>query len=142
MTKRILAITFLIMASFFVACGSDEQPAPQVGNMSNAPKSVAIVQVEPFTAPESSVINAEKAKLYAKASAGLLELGVTWSDRIDKAPEVEKLQILNAYNVARDQLCARIGLAGIAEYNWITTVALPDVKNKAVFEGVGVKVGN
>jgi hypothetical protein len=44
--------------------------------------------------------------------------------------------------VARDQLCARVGLAGIAEYNWITTVALPDPKNKATFEAAGLKTNN
>jgi hypothetical protein len=46
---------------------------------------------------------------------------------------------LNAYNVARDQLCARVGLAGIAEYNWITSVALPDPQNTAVFEAAGLR---
>lgn len=131
-----------MLASFFVACGDEEQAVPQVEQQADAQKSVAIVQVEPFTAPESSLINAEKAKFYAKASAGLLELGTTWSERIEKAPETEKVQILNAYNVARDQLCARIGLAGIAEFNWITTVALADPKNKAVFEAAGIKVSN
>ncbi|MCQ2123998.1 MAG: hypothetical protein MJZ25_07410 [Fibrobacter sp.] len=143
MSKRILAITFLIIASFFIACTEEEQVKPQMEQLQvQTPKSVPIVQVDAFTAPASSVINAEKAKFYARASAGLMELGFRWSDRIDRAGEAEKIQILNAYNIARDQLCARIGLAGIAEYNWITTVALPDPKNKAVFESVGVKTNN
>ena len=77
-----------------------------------------------------------------KASAALVELGVRWSERIDKANDTEKIQILNAYNVARDQLCARVGLAGIAEYNWITTVAVPDPKNKATFEAAGMRTAN
>jgi hypothetical protein len=68
-----------------------------------------------------------------------VELGVRWSERIDKANDTEKIQILNAYNVARDQLCARVGLAGIAEYNWITAVAVPDPKNKATFEAAGMR---
>lgn len=139
MSKRVLAITFLIIASFFIACSEDEQVTPQVQMPAAAPKSVPIVQVEAFTAPASSVIDAEKAKYYAKASAGLMELGFRWSERIDKAGEADKVQILNAYNVARDQLCARVGLAGIAEFNWITNVALPDPKNKAVFESIGLK---
>ena len=75
-----------------------------------------------------------------KASAALVELGVRWSERIDNANDTEKIQILNAYNVARDQLCARVGLAGIAEYNWITKVALPNPKNKATFEAAGLKI--
>jgi hypothetical protein len=78
--------------------------------------------------------------MYVKASAALLELGVSWTDRIEKAQDNEKVQILNAYNVARDQLCARVGLAGIAEYNWITEVALKDEGNKAAFEAAGLKI--
>ena len=107
---------------------------------SSAPKSVPIVKVDAFTAPTSSEISAEKARFYVKASAALVELGVRWSERIDNANDTEKIQILNAYNVARDQLCARVGLAGIAEYNWITKVALPDPKNKATFEAAGLKI--
>lgn len=110
---------------------------------SSAPKTAPIVKVDSFTAPATSVITAEKAKYYVKASAALVELGVRWSERIDKAAnDTEKIQILNAYNVARDQLCARVGLAGIAEYNWITKVALPDPKNKATFENAGLKTAN
>jgi chorismate-pyruvate lyase len=78
--------------------------------------------------------------LYVKASAALLELGVSWTDRIEKAQDNEKVQILNAYNVARDQLCARVGLAGIAEYNWITEVALKADDNKLTFESAGMKI--
>lgn len=145
--KKILGITFLAVVSFFVsanlvACGEQEEVVPQIVTQSVSPKSQPIVEVTSFTAPSSSVINSEKAKLYAKASAALVELGFRWSERIDKAPIAEKVQILNAYNVARDQLCARVGLAGIAEYNWINSVALHDPKNKATFESVGVKTAN
>lgn len=143
MSKRILAITFLIIASFFVACSEEQGDTPEMAQMQViTPKSQPIVQVNAFTAPSSPEITAEKARLYAKASAGLVELGFRWSERIDKAADTEKVQILNAYNVARDQLCARVGLAGIAEYNWITNVALPNEKNKATFENAGVKLPN
>ena len=74
-----------------------------------------------------------------KASAALVELGVSWSKKIEEAKEGEKVQILDAYNVARDQLCARIGLAGIAEFNWITEVALPNPRNIPFFEAAGLK---
>lgn len=133
-----------IVAVSFTACGDDvQQDTPQMDQVQSVtPKTQPIVKVDAFTAPSSSVITAEKAKLYAKASAGLVELGFRWSERIDKANDSEKVLILNAYNVARDQLCARVGLSGIAEYNWITTVALPDPKNKATFESVGVKTNN
>lgn len=141
MLKRILTVSLLAIVSFFVSCSQEEQVTPDiVANQSAVPKSVPIVQVDAFTAPSSSVVTADQAKRYAKASAALIELGVRWTDRIDKAQDAEKVQILNAYNVARDQLCARVGLAGIAEYNWITSVALPNPQNKATFEAVGVQV--
>ena len=137
-----------MIASFFVAatvtaCDSEEQSVPEMSQVqTSTPKSVPIVKVDAFTAPTSSEITADKARIYVKASAALVELGVRWSERIDNANETEKIQILNAYNVARDQLCARVGLAGIAEYNWITKVALPDPKNKAHFEAAGLKTNN
>ena len=125
MSKKILAILVLATASFFVACNQEEKVTPEVIQAKvAAEKSAPIVKVEQFQAPESTVITVEKAKQYVKASAALVELGVTWSEKIDKADDSEKVQILNAYNVARDQLCARVGLAGIAEFNWITAVAL------------------
>jgi hypothetical protein len=148
MSRRILKAALLMIASFFVAplfvaCDTDEQNVPEMNQMqSSAPKTVPIVKVDAFTAPASSEISSDKAKLYAKASAALVELGVRWSEKIDNASDTEKIQILNAYNVARDQLCARVGLAGIAEYNWITTVALPDPKNKETFEAAGLRTSN
>ena len=143
MSKRILAISILAIASFFVACNDDDANMPQMQQVqSNLPKSVPIVNVDPFTAPAEPVVTQDQANKYVKASAALVELGVRWSERIDNANETEKIQILNAYNVARDQLCARVGLAGIAEYNWITKVALPDPKNKATFESAGLKTNN
>ena len=88
-----------------------------------------------------STITVERALIYAKASNGLVELGVKWSERIDNAKDFEKIQILNAYNVARDQLCARAGLqGGIAEFDWITNVAMKNLDNKLVFEKAGFKV--
>lgn len=143
MSKRILAISILAIASFFVACSQGDETTPDMMKaQASAPKSLPIVTVDEFTAPASPVITEDQAKRYAKASAALVELGVKWSEKIDKATDGEKVQILNAYNVARDQLCARVGLAGIAEYNWITTVALPNEQNKATFEAAGVKTAN
>lgn len=141
MSKRILTISILMLTSFFVSCSQDKaEKQAQQQAVVTAPKVEAIVKVEPFNAPASPAINEDKAKMYVKASAALLELGVSWTDRIEKAQDNEKVQILNAYNVARDQLCARVGLAGIAEYNWITEVALKDEGNKAAFEAAGLKI--
>ena len=118
MSKRILAISILAIASFFVACNDDDANMPQMQQVqSNLPKSVPIVNVDPFTAPAEPVVTQDQANKYVKASAALVELGVSWSKKIEEAKEGEKVQILDAYNVARDQLCARIGLKGIAEYN-------------------------
>lgn len=148
MSRRILKVALLMVASFFVApslvsCDKDEENVPEINQLqAPKPKAVPIVTVEQFTAPATTAISLDKAKLYVKASAALVELGVTWSKKIDQASDIEKVQILNAYNVARDQLCARIGLAGIAEYNWMTASAVPDPKNKAIFEEAGLKPNN
>ena len=140
MSKKILAILVLATASFFVACNQEEKVTPEIIQAKvAAEKSAPIVKVDEFVAPENTVITLDKAKQYVKASAALVELGVTWSEKIDKADDSEKVQILNAYNVARDQLCARVGLAGIAEYNWITAVALPNPQNIPTFEAAGLK---
>ena len=134
-------ISVLILTSFFVSCSKDKaEKQAQQQAVVTVPKVEAIVKVEPFNVLESPVISEEKAKLYVKASAALLELGVSWTDRIEKAQDNEKVQILNAYNVARDQLCARVGLTGIAEYNWITEVALKADDNKLTFESAGMKI--
>jgi len=142
MSKKVLVISLLAIASFFVACNESKAPAAKsTTQQAAAPKSQPIVSVLPFTAPAKSNITVEKANIYAKASNGLVELGISWSERIDNAKDFEKVQILNAYNVARDQLCARAGLqGGIAEYDWITNVAMKNPENKFVFEKAGFKV--
>jgi len=141
MSKKILVISILAIASFFVACDSDNTEVKATSQQVTLPKSQPVVSVLPFTAPAKSIITVEKANVYAKASNGLIELGVRWSERIDNAKDFEKVQILNAYNVARDQLCARAGLqGGIAEYDWITNVAMKNPENKLAFEKAGFKI--
>ena len=140
MSKRILAISILAIASFFVGCFEEDTDKPDMQQVQAiVPKSVPIVSVDQFTAPAEPIITQDQAHKYVKASAALVELGVSWSKKIEEAKEGEKVQILDAYNVARDQLCARIGLAGIAEYNWITEVALPNPRNISKFEAAGLK---
>ena len=121
-------------------CGSDgsENLTPDLPSK-NAQVSQTPITVPKFTAPQSSAINANKAKQYVNASAALLLLGEEWSEKIEKAQGEEKVIILENYEKAREQVCSRVGLAGIAEYNWITTVALPNAQNKAAFEAAGVK---
>ena len=140
MSKKILAISLLAVASLFVSCDSKDD-TKAANTQAVMPKSKPILDKIPFTAPAKSTITVEKAGFYAKASNGLVELAVKWSERIDKAKDTEKLQILNAYNVARDQLCIRAGLkSGIDEYNWITNVAMKNPENKAAFEKAGFKM--
>ena len=141
MSKKILVISLLAIASFFVSCDSNNTESASNNQPVVLPKSQPVVPVLPFTPPAKSVITVEKANVYAKASNGLIELGVRWSQRIDNEKYFEKVQILNAYNVARDQLCARAGLqGGIAEYDWITNVAMRNPENKLAFEKAGFKV--
>ena len=141
MSKRILTILLLAAASLLISCGSKDSDAKAASAQIPMPKPKAILEKVPFTAPAKSTITAEKAGFYAKASNGLVELAVKWSERIDKAKDFEKVQILNAYNVARDQLCIRAGLkSGIDEYNWITNVAIKNPENKSVFEKAGFKI--
>ncbi len=144
MSKRIFYFFVLTVVSFFVGCSQQDKVSEQViQEQAKAPKAQPIVEVKAFKAPASTEISVEKAKMYVKASASLVELGNKWSQRIDKASDLEKVQILNAYNVARDQLCARIGLeGGIAEFDWITDNALKNVKNIDAFEKAGLKISN
>lgn len=140
MSKKILTILLLAVASLFVSCGSKDD-AKTANTQVAMPKPKPILDKVPFTAPAKSTITIEKANFYAKASNGLVELAIKWSERIDKAKDFEKVQILNAYNVARDQLCIRAGLkSGIDEYNWITNVAMKNPENKSVFEKAGFKI--
>ena len=77
MSKRILAISILAIASFFVACSQGDETTPDmIKAQASAPKSLPIVTVDEFTAPASPVITEDQAKRYAKASAALVELGV------------------------------------------------------------------
>lgn len=142
MSKRVVKFFVLTIASFFISCSQNDKVSDQViEEQAKAPKAQPIVEVKSFVPPASTKISVEKAKMYVKASASLVELGNRWSQRIDKASDLEKVQILNAYNVARDQLCARIGLeGGIAEFDWITDNALKNVDNMDAFEKAGLKI--
>ena len=75
-----------------------------------------------------------------RSRAALILLGEEWSEKIEKAKGEERLIILKNYEKARDQVCSRIGLAGLAEYNWITNVAVKDSSNADVFAKAGLKL--
>ena len=100
----------------------------------------APVSVTTFTENASSAIDEKKAQQYANASAALILLGEEWSSKIEQAQGEQKVAILQNYDEARDQVCSRVGLAGIAEYNWITNVAAKDSSNADSFAKAGIRL--
>ena len=131
-------LVLLVSSLTIIAC--QEEPADDVALPKTQVKVGAQVAVPPFETPKNSSIDITKARAYAAASSALVILGGQWSARIEKASDEDKIRILDAYDKARDQVCARIGLAGIAEFNWITTVAMADSSNSDVLSKAGIKV--
>lgn len=140
MTKHILIITALLASLLLVSCNQDEELTPSIPEVSIEKKNVP-VPVASFTPPPSqTVITLEKAKKFVDASAGLVLIGAKWSEEIEKATDQEKLKILNAYNLAREQVCAKVGLAGLAEYQWLAEVATKNPQNEAVLKEAGFRL--
>lgn len=143
MKTKVSLITLLLVSFLcFLACNESDDLTP---DMPQADKAATVkpgqtVEIPKFTVPTNTNIEALKARQYADASVALVLLGQQWSLRIDKASDQEKIKILSAYEKARDQVCAKVGLAGIAEYNWITTVAMNNDDNQDIFAKVGIKV--
>ncbi|MFA6341272.1 MAG: hypothetical protein WCX75_00285 [Fibrobacteraceae bacterium] len=143
MKTKVSLIAMLLVSSFcFLACNEDDDLTPDMphANKATTVNAGQMVEIPKFVAPTNANINALKARQYADASVALVLLGQQWSLRIEKAPDQEKIKILSAYERARDQVCANLGLAGIAEYNWITTVAMNSEDNQDLFAKVGIKV--
>lgn len=142
MMVRILGIaTFVIISSFFVSCNSEEDLKPTLPTAKSAVDTKKPLSSEEFKPPAANiVITVDKAKKYASASEGLLILGEQWSEKIEKAPDQEKIEILKSYTKAQEQVCLRVGLAGMAEYNWLDSVAIKNSANAKVFEEAGVKL--
>lgn len=130
------------MASFFIliACGADQSESftPSLPKQ-DAKKQVAPISVAKFVAPKTSLIGEKKAGQYLNAVAALVMLGEEWSLKIEQAQGDEKILILQNYEKAKEQVCIRVGLSGLDEYNWITNVALKDAGNAEVFAKVGIK---
>lgn len=139
--KRVFRIMVLaIVSSFFIACGEESELTPQMPTVSKAAKAAVEKKPEKFTAPEATAkIEVEKARQYVNASAALLLLGEQWSGRIEKASDEEKAAILAEYANAQNQVCSRVGLLGMDEYNWLDTIALKNTANAEAFKQAGVK---
>ena len=139
MNNKLFAFLFLLASSLFIfGCGSDkaDELTPDLP-AKTASIVTAPITVPNFVTPQNSSINENKAKQYVNASAALILLGEEWSEKIEKAKGEERLK---NYEKARDQVCSRIGLAGLAEYNWITNVAVKDSSNADVFAKAGLKL--
>ena len=110
-------------------------PPPPSGSALGQP-----VKPVAFSEPASTAISVEKARQFADASAALALLAQQWSTRLEKASDVEKVQIGQSYTQAREQLICKLGLAGNAEFLWIQSKALADPSNRDIFAQAGVKV--
>ena len=142
MNNKLFAFLFLLASPLLIfECGSDkaDELTPDLP-AKTASIVTAPITVPNFVTPQNSSINENKAKQYVNASAALILLGEEWSEKIEKAKGEERLIILKNYEKARDQVCSRIGLAGLAEYNWITNVAVKDSSNADVFAKAGLKL--
>lgn len=139
---RLLGIaTIVLCSSFFVSCSSETELKPDLPSNQSAVNSKKPLSSETFKVPEANkFITVDVAKKYVSASEGLLLLGEQWSEKIEKAADSEKLEILASYAKAQEQVCLKIGLAGMAEYNWLDTVATKNKLNAKVFEEAGVKL--
>ncbi len=143
MLMRFIPVVALIVgASFFVSCSSDEvELKPVLPQQGQGPVSKKGHSSADFKAPSASeTISLEKAKLYVRATEGLLILASNWSSKIENAKDQEKLEVLGNYNEARERLCIQIGLMGFAEYNWLDSVAIKNPANAKTFESAGVKI--
>lgn len=130
------------VASFFVlaGCGADQSESltPSLPRQ-DAKKQIAPLSAAKFVAPNTSVIDEKKANQYLNAVAALVMLGEEWSLKIEQAHGDEKILILQNYEKAKEQVCVRVGLSGLEEFNWITNVALKDSENAEVLAKVGIK---
>ncbi|MDR1759774.1 MAG: hypothetical protein LBR60_04530 [Fibrobacter sp.] len=137
--KKLTVIFFAVsLVSLMLACRQEDLTPQMQRAAAPAKAKVTMVEVPSFTAPASPVIDSLKAANYKKASLALLALGEQWSETLEKSSDEERIQILEVYEKARDQVCAKSGLAGMAEFTWLTDVALPAEENKAVLAAAGV----
>ena len=144
MVKRVLGIaTILMISSFFMSCdesGETRSVSPRKSTVvSKSDKNKVLPAVE-FKVPATTALKAEKIKQYMDASNALMILGAQWSEQIEKAEDQEKVTVLNNYTQAREQVCIRVGLAGMAEFNWLDTVAVRAPENAEVLKTAGIQV--
>lgn len=143
LNKRLFAFLFVAASFFFLGgCDSDNSDSltPSLPEQGLKKQISSPISTPKFTAPTTSIIDEKKAGQYLNAGAALVILGEEWSLKIEQAQGEEKILILQNYEKAKEQVCIRVGLAGMEEYNWITNVALKDSSNSDVFEKVGIRI--
>lgn len=133
MKLLLLAITATIL---FGCLGQEETQV--------ATPTTAQVQAQAeFVPPSDGLLSPEKAKLYSDASTALLLLTQQWIERMEASNDAqEKILILNGYDKARDQVCRKIGLAGVKEFIWISEEALKNPANRLTAEKAGIQFRN
>lgn len=141
LNKKLFASLFGLASSLFIlGCGQGtEEITPILPQKNSQAPVVAPVSVPKFTPPQTTAMDEKKAKQYANASAALLMLGKEWSLKIEQAQGENKVVILQNYEKAREQVCIRVGLAGFAEYQWLTNVAVKDSSNFEVLKSAGIQ---
>ncbi len=132
--KQALALLAFLTVAVLTAClGGEESGSAGPATVTSS------VTSSQFTPPANGILTPEQAKLYSNSSIALLLLSQQWIDRLEKAPDTqEKILILGVFEKARDQVCRKVGLSGIKEYEWISSVALLDPKNLEVATKAGI----
>ena len=141
LNQKFFTFVFAVASFFvFIACSADQSESltPSLPRQ-DTKKQIAPISAAKFVAPKTGVIDEKKVSQYLNATAALVMLGEEWSQKIEQAKGDEKILILQNYEKAKEQVCIRVGLSGLDEYNWITNVALKDSGNAEVLSKVGIK---
>ena len=134
MKQLLLLLAIAATLSLSACLGEDEAPPAAQASAVQGAAPVA------FSPPQDGLLSPDKAKLYSDASIALLLLTQQWMDRMDKATDPqERILILGGFDKARDQVCRKIGLAGIPEFNWISEDALKNPANRLTAEKAGIQ---
>jgi hypothetical protein len=141
MKRFALRLAVFLMLVLLVSCSeSEDAEATSSAPVVAVKKGTELQAVRAFKVPETTRITVSQARMFADASAALFLLGQQWSARLERATDAEKMQIVQSYEQAREQLVNKMGLAGLDEFNWIQQQALPDTLNRTIFSEVGIKV--
>ncbi|NLB64387.1 MAG: hypothetical protein GX801_09835 [Fibrobacter sp.] len=133
--KHFFIIISIVLISSFNSCKKD--------NNLSTEQNKSEISLKKFSAPEETTINQQTANSYVKTSTALHLLAKDWVTQLESTQNAEeRVLILGGFEKARDQLIRKIGLEGIEHFNWISTVAIKDQKNKDVFEKAGLHIAS